>query len=49
MVDKDYVVVKTDAELDAMIEHIRESEIIAYDTETTGLNVRKDKVIGLSV
>ena len=24
-------------------------EIIAYDTETTGLNVRKDKVIGFSV
>ena len=24
-------------------------EIVSYDTETTGLNVRKDKVIGFSV
>ncbi len=28
---------------------LNEYEIIAYDTETTGLNVRKDKVIGFSV
>ena len=28
--------------------HIKDNEYIAYDTETTGLNTRKDKVIGIA-
>lgn len=47
--NKHYVVVETEDQLDEMRNHILDSEFIAYDTETTGLNVRKDKVIGFSV
>lgn len=32
-----------------MLMFIDDNEMLAYDTETTGLNVRKDKVIGFSV
>jgi DNA polymerase I-like protein with 3'-5' exonuclease and polymerase domains len=32
-----------------MVKHIREHDIIAFDTETTSLNVRKGKIIGISV
>lgn len=35
--------------LSEFITDLNSVEIIAYDTETTGLNVRKDKVIGFSV
>lgn len=31
------------------LDFIAQSEILAFDTETTGLNVRKDKVIGFSI
>jgi DNA polymerase-1 len=31
-----------------LIEHINQSEVIAYDTETTGLNVRKNEIVGWS-
>ena len=31
------------------MEELSNYEIVAYDTETTGLNVRKDKVLGFSV
>ena len=31
------------------LQDLNSSDIVAYDTETTGLNVRKDKVIGFSV
>jgi DNA polymerase I-like protein with 3'-5' exonuclease and polymerase domains len=33
----------------AFMEELSNYEIVAYDTETTGLNVRKDKVLGFSV
>jgi DNA polymerase I-like protein with 3'-5' exonuclease and polymerase domains len=49
VIEKNYTVVKTEAELELMLKHIEESNLIAYDTETTGLNVRKDTVIGFSV
>ena len=49
MSEKNYIIVENMDQLDAMMEHISESDYIAYDTETTGLNVRKDKVIGFSV
>jgi DNA polymerase I-like protein with 3'-5' exonuclease and polymerase domains len=32
-----------------MFQHIQESEVIAVDTETTGLNPRKNKIIGWSI
>lgn len=46
---KQYKIVRTNSDVKAMLQHIHDSEYIAYDTETTGLNVRKDIVIGFSV
>lgn len=46
---KYYKVVQTEEDYNEMLQHIEQSEYIAYDTETTGLNTRKDKVIGWSV
>lgn len=46
---KNYIVVQTQEEYDAMMNHIKASDLLAYDTETTGLNTRKDDVIGFSV
>jgi DNA polymerase I-like protein with 3'-5' exonuclease and polymerase domains len=45
---KDYKLI-TQQNLSRFISELNSHEIIAYDTETTGLNVRKDKVIGFSV
>lgn len=45
---KDYKLI-TQQNLSQFISELNSYEIIAYDTETTGLNVRKDKVIGFSV
>jgi len=49
MSEKKYVTVDTPETLREMVNHIRESDIIAFDTETTSLNPRKGKIIGLSV
>jgi DNA polymerase I-like protein with 3'-5' exonuclease and polymerase domains len=46
---KKYTIVTCAATLAQLYAHLDEFEYFAYDTETTGLNVRKDKVIGLSV
>jgi DNA polymerase I-like protein with 3'-5' exonuclease and polymerase domains len=46
---KQYKIVRTESDFRAMLQHIHDSEYIAYDTETTGLNTRKDTVIGFSV
>ena len=46
---KQYKIVRNIVDFKAMLQHIEDSEILAYDTETTGLNVRKDTVIGFSV
>ncbi len=35
--------------LKAMIDHIKSSELVAFDTETNSLNPRKGKIIGFSV
>ena len=45
---KDYKLI-TQQNLSQFISELNSHDIIAYDTETTGLNVRKDKVIGFSV
>ncbi len=45
---KDYKII-TKENLSQFIQDLNSVDIIAYDTETTGLNVRKDKVIGFSI
>jgi DNA polymerase III alpha subunit (gram-positive type) len=45
---KDYKLISNET-FSAFMEELSNYEIVAYDTETTGLNVRKDKVIGFSV
>ena len=47
--EKKYYTVQDFQDFKLMLRHIRESEIIAVDTETTGLNPRKDKIIGWSI
>ena len=46
---KKYYTVQDSETLKLMFQHIEESEVIAVDTETTGLNPRKNKVIGWSI
>jgi DNA polymerase I-like protein with 3'-5' exonuclease and polymerase domains len=45
---KKYVLIDNEEKLEEAIFHLKDSEYVAYDTETTGLNVRKDKIIGFS-
>ena len=49
MIVKNYTIVRTEEQLAALKAHIFEFDYFAFDTETTGLNVRKDKVIGMSI
>lgn len=48
MVTKDYLIIKTLNDFNKTLKHIQDSEYLAFDTETTGLNVRKDRIIGYS-
>ena len=48
-IEKKYYHVNTLEMVNLLIEHINQSEVIAYDTETTGLNVRRDQIVGWSV
>ena len=41
-IDKKYYHVDTIEMVNLLIEHINQSEVIAYDTETDGLNVGKE-------
>lgn len=45
---KNYNLICTEADIAECVSLIRQASIIAFDTETAGLNVRKDKVIGYS-
>ena len=47
--EKKYYTVQDSETLKLMFQHIQESDVIAVDTETTGLNPRKDKIIGWSI
>lgn len=47
--NKSYVTVDSIDKLKSLIEHIKSSEIIAFDTETNSLNPRTGKIIGFSV
>ncbi len=43
------MIVKTEADVACLLQFIAEQDIIAYDTETTGLNTRRDKIIGFGI
>ena len=47
--EKKYYTVQDKETLKLLHQHIIDSEVIAVDTETTGLNPRKDKIVGWSV
>ena len=47
--EKKYYTVQDKETLGLLHQHILDSEVIAVDTETTGLNPRKNKIIGWSV
>lgn len=47
--EKKYYTVTSEDLVVLMLQHIADSEEIAFDTETTGLNTRKDRVIGFSL
>ena len=47
--EKKYYTVQDSETLKLLYQHIKESGTLAVDTETTGLNPRKDKIIGWSV
>jgi DNA polymerase I-like protein with 3'-5' exonuclease and polymerase domains len=43
------MIIKDQAGLDAALKFIEEADVLAYDVESTGLNVRKECVIGFGV
>lgn len=43
------IIVRSSTDAEAMLSFIQASAILAYDTESTGLNVRKDTVIGFGI
>ena len=47
--EKKYYTVQDKETLKLLHQHITESDTLAVDTETTGLNPRKDKIVGWSV
>ncbi len=47
--EKKYYTVQDETTLKLLHQHILDSDVIAVDTETTGLNPRKDKIVGWSV
>lgn len=47
--NKNYITVNSKETLQQLYDHILNNEIIALDTETTGVKVRKDKIVGWSV
>lgn len=49
MQEKIYVTVNSLETYQQLLEHIRKSELVAYDTETNSLNPRKGVIIGFSV
>lgn len=47
--EKKYYTVTTKELVSLMLQHIEEHEEIAFDTEDTGLNTRKDRAVGFSL
>jgi DNA polymerase I-like protein with 3'-5' exonuclease and polymerase domains len=48
VINKKYILIDNDVAYWEALTHLDNVEYVAYDTETTGLNVRKEKVIGFS-
>lgn len=48
-IEKKYYTVQDSETLKLMFQHIQESEVLAVDTETNSLNMRKGKIVGWSV
>ncbi len=48
-IEKKYYTVNSIDTVNLLIEHIHQSEVIAYDTETDSLNPRKGSIVGWSV
>ena len=48
-IEKKYYTVQDSETLKLMFQHIQESEVIAVDTETDSLNMRKGKIVGWSI
>ena len=48
-IEKKYYTVTDKESINLLIQHINESDVLAYDTETNSLNMRKGKIIGFSV
>jgi len=48
-IEKKYYTVQDSKTLKLMFQHIQESDVIAVDTETSGLNPRKNKIVGWSL
>ena len=46
---KNYKTISNEKQLDELIQKLNEKSVIAVDTETSGLNPRKDKIVGWSV
>jgi DNA polymerase I-like protein with 3'-5' exonuclease and polymerase domains len=46
---KNYITVDSVGTVNQLLEHIEKYDILAIDTETTGLNVRKESIIGWSI
>ena len=46
---KNYIIVQNHAQRQHFWDKLKSWNYLAYDVETTGLNVRKDKVIGFSI
>ena len=49
MQEKSYVTVNNKETFKELVQHINDSELVAYDTETNSLNPRKGLIIGFSV
>jgi DNA polymerase I-like protein with 3'-5' exonuclease and polymerase domains len=49
MIEKKYYTVNDKETVKLLLQHIEESEEIAYDTETNSLNVRQGKIVGFSM
>jgi len=48
-IEKKYYTVDSLETINLLLEHISQSEVLAYDTETNGLNTRKGEIVGWSV
>lgn len=48
VINKKYILIDSEEKYWEALTHLDNVEYVAYDTETTGLNVRKEKVIGFS-